>query len=141
MIKLKNLLNEYTENSFQMDKIEPKKRLEKTAVAKMMPKTTPTIQEAEKKISDWVGERIFFHSQFFIVKPKGNKPDTSTYWIGLTEYYTNDEKINVSKISVADVTGQEPNTPVKNILAEAYVSTDVALGEIRSAFEVIRKGS
>ncbi len=139
MIKLKDLLNEYTENSFQMDKIETNKRLERTPASKMMPKTVRTIQEAEKRISNYVGKKVFVNSSAFYVKQKGSKQDSPTYWVGVEEFYTNDEKINVSKISVADVTGQEPNTPVKNILAEAYVATDVVMGEIKSGFQIIKK--
>jgi len=75
MIKLKDLLNEYTENSFQMDKIESNKRLEKTPASKMMTKTVRTIQEAEKRISNYVGKKVFVHSSAFYVKQKGNKPD------------------------------------------------------------------
>ena len=141
MIKLKDLLNEYTMNSFQMDKIESNKRLERTPASKMMPKSVRTIQEAEKRISNYVGKKVFVNSSAFYVKQKGSKPDSPTYWVGIEEFYTNDEKINVSKIAVADVTGQEPNTPVKNILAEAYVATDVVLSEIRSGFEIIKKMS
>jgi len=126
-------------NSFQMDKIESNKRLERTPASKMMPKTVRTIQEAEKRISNYVGKKVFVNSSAFYVKQKGNKQDSPTYWVGVEEFYTNDEKINVSKISVADVTGQEPNTPVKNILAEAYVATDVVMGEIKSGFQIIRK--
>ena len=145
MIKLKDLLNEYTENSFQMDKIESNKRLERTPASKMMPKSVRTIQEAEKRISNYVGKKVFVNSSAFYVKQKGRKEDkifnlfSSTYWVGVEEFYTNDETINVSKISVADVTGQEPNTPVKNIFAEAYVATDVVFSEIRSGFEIIKK--
>lgn len=139
MIKLKDLLKEYTMNSFQMDKIESNKRLERTPASKMMPKSVRTIQESEKRISNYVGKKVFVNSSAFYVKQKGNKPDSPTYWVGVEEFYTNDEKINVSKIAVADVTGQEPNTPVKNILAEAYVATDVVMGEIKSGFQIIRK--
>ena len=147
MIKLKDLLNEYTMNSFQMDKIESNKRLERTPASKMMPKSVRTIQEAEKRISNYVGKKVFVNSSAFYVKQKGRKEDkifnlfSSTYWVGVEEFYTNDETINVSKISVADVTGQEPNTPVKNIFAEAYVATDVVFSEIRSGFEIIKKMS
>ena len=145
MIKLKDLLKEYTMNSFQMDKIESNKRLERTPASKMMPKSVRTIQEAEKRISNYVGKKVFVASSAFYVKQKGRKEDkifnlfSSTYWVGVEEFYTNDETINVSKISVADVTGQEPNTPVKNIFAEAYVATDVVFSEIRSGFEIIKK--
>ena len=139
MIKLKDLLKEYTMNSFQMDKIESNKRLERTPASKMMPKSVRTIQEAEKTISNYVGKKVFVNSSAFYVKQKGSKPDSPTYWVGVEEFYTNDEKINVSKIAVADVTGQEPNTPVKNIFAEAYVATDVVFSEIRSGFEIIKK--
>ena len=139
MIKLKDLLNEYTMNSFQMDKIESNKRLERTPIAKMMPKTVRTIQEAEERISNYVGKKVFVHSLALHIKQKGNKPDSPTYWVGVEEFYTNDEKINVSKISVADITGQESNTTVKNILAEAYVATDVVMSEIKSGFQIIKK--
>lgn len=141
MIKLKDLLKEYTMNSFQMDKIESNKRLERTPASKMMPKSVRTIQESEKRISNYVGKKVFVNSSAFYVKQKGSKPDSPTYWVGVEEFYTNDEKINVSKIAVADVTGQEPNTPVKNIFAQAYVATDVVLSEIRSGFEIIKKMS
>jgi len=145
MIKLKDLLNEYTMNSFQMDKIESNKRLERTPASKMMPKSVRTIQESEKRISNYVGKKVFVNSSAFYVKRKGRKEDkifnlfSSTYWVGIQEFYTNDEKINVSKISIADLTGKELNTPVKNILAEAYVATDVVMGEIKSEFEIIKK--
>lgn len=145
MIKLKDLLNEYTMDSFQMDKIESNKRLERTPASKMMPKTVGTIQEAEKRISNYVGKKVFVNSSAFYVKRKGRKEDkifnlfSSTYWVGVEEFYTNDEKINVSKISIADLTGKELNTPVKNIFAEAYVATDVVMGEIKSGFEIIKK--
>jgi hypothetical protein len=142
----KETLNEVTDDNFTprgVDKLEAEEFLEQ-----LMPRTSQTTEEAEERIWDFEGGRMFIHYQYFDVKPHGNSPDRPTYRLHNSQYYLNEtqlrlqrrdpnERVNVTLLSITDIT--DPNN--EEDLGSAYVNTDVYLAEQRVVFEILNKQS
>ena len=142
----KETLNEVTDDNFTprgVDKLEAEEFLEQ-----LMPRTSQTTEEAEERIWDFEGGRMFIHYQYFDVKPHGNSPDRPTYRLHNSQYYLNEtqlrlqrrdpnERVNVTLLSIDDIT--DPDNRIS--LGSAYVSTDVYLAEQRVVFEILNKQS
>jgi hypothetical protein len=142
----KETLNEVTDDNFTprgVDKLEAEEFLEQ-----LMPRTSQTTEEAEERIWDFEGGRMFIHYQYFDVKPHGNSPDRPTYRLHNSQYYLNEtqlrlqrrdpnERVNVTLLSITDIT--DPNN--EEDLGSAYVSTDVYLDEQPRVFEILNKRS
>jgi len=142
------ILNEYSTDNFNPIEIPRKEELNSTFFKKLMPRTSKTIKDATKRIESWAGGTMFTHVQYFEVRPNGNAEDRPTYRIHNEQYWLNDtqlgwagrsgEKVNVTKISVYDISEGEGN---EIFFGKAYVDTDVYLKEHRVVFEELKRRS
>ena len=142
------IINEYSTDNFNPMEIPRKEELNSTFFKKLMPRTSKTIKDATKRIESWAGGTMFTHVQYFEVRPNGNAEDRPTYRIHNEQYWLNDtqlgwagrsgEKVNVTKISVYDISEGEDN---EIFFGKAYVDTDVYLKEHRVVFEELKRRS
>ena len=142
------ILNEYSTDNFNPIEIPKKEELNSTFFKKLMPRTSKTIKDATKRIESWAGGTMFTHVQYFEVRPNGNAEDRPTYRIHNEQHWLNDtqlgwagrsgEKVNVTKISVYDISEGEGN---EIFFGKAYVDTDVYLKEHRVVFEELKRRS
>ena len=140
------MLSEVSDNNFNPP--TPKELEAQEFLDQLMPKTSNTIEEAEKRIWEFEGGTMFIHYQYFDVKPNGNSPDRPTYRLHNTQYWLNDtqlrlqrrdpnERVNVTLLSITDIT--DPSN--EEDLGSVYVSTDIYLAEQRVVFDIINKQS
>ena len=142
------IINEYSTDNFNPIEIPRKEELNSTFFKKLMPRTSKTIKDATKRIESWAGGTMFTHVQYFEVRPNGNAEDRPTYRIHNEQYWLNDtqlgwagrsgEKVNVTKISVYDISEGEGN---EIFFGKAYVDTDVYLKEHKVVFEELKRRS
>jgi len=140
------LLKEVTSDNFTppaVKKLEAEEFLEQ-----LMPKTAQTVEEAEERIWDFEGGRMFIHYQYFDVKPHGNSPDRPTYRLHNSQYWLNDTQlrlqrrdpnkgVNTTLLSITDITDPDNEEDLGSI----YVNTDTYLAEQRVVFEIINNQS
>ena len=142
------IINEYSTDNFNPMEIPRKEEINSTFFKKLMPRTSKTIKDATKRIESWAGGTMFTHVQYFEVRPNGNAEDRPTYRIHNEQYWLNDtqlgwagrsgEKVNVTKISVYDISEGEGN---EIFFGKAYVDTDVYLKEHKIVFEELKRRS
>ena len=117
-IKLfEEFLNESTMDNFRPEILSNKDKVDMKLFKSLMPRTSKTVKDAERRIQTWKGNKMFVRYQVFTVQPNGNNPDLPTYEFYNSQYWLNDtqlgwagregEKVNVTLLTITDVT--DPN--------------------------------
>jgi hypothetical protein len=146
LFKESQSLNEVTDNNFNPP--TPKELEAQEFLEQLMPRTAQTTDKAMERISDFAGNTMFIHYQYFDVKPHGNSPDRPTYRLHNSQYWLNEtqlrlqrrnpeERVNVTLLSITDITDPANEEDLGSI----FVNTQVYLDEQPRVFEILNKRS
>jgi hypothetical protein len=130
--EIRKVVNEISTDRLHLN---PIKELPAGMFKKLMPKTAATTQDAKARIESYVGKPMYTHVQYFEVQPKGNTPDKPTYRLLQHQYYYTGIKVNVTAVTVIDITEEE------RILGKVYVDTKVFLEEVPVVFNILKRTS
>jgi hypothetical protein len=126
MIKLKQLLTEYSEHSFKMPKLQ--KKIYMGYFKKLMPKTARTEKKAEKRLKDMVGKWEDVHVQYHEVQPKNSN----------TEVFIHQSHYHNAGVVELNIT-LDPDG-VDEYLGGIFADKNTFLKELQSNFKILKKG-
>ncbi len=144
------VVNEYSSENFTAPELRSKEIIKPKVLAKLLPRTAKTTEEAADRIKSFDGTAMATHVQYFVVRPHGNKEDRPTYRIHEQQYYKwrpNDPKVDVSKLYFLQLKeGANWNDSGKtedswDVLGHTFVTTSQWLDELNRVFEVIKRVS
>ena len=131
-------LNEYTDDRFVIPM--PGRRLNPAFLSKKLglTKTAHTVADATAELQKHVGEKVFFHLQYFNVRMNGNDPSRPIFQLHQRQYYQGEGKWNVTELIVFSKDDAKDNTPGKYI-GTILVDTKTFLAECKVALEILKR--
>jgi len=146
--EIQHILKEYSSyNSFKVSSVTKgyENPINPSLLSKILPMSAKTRIDAEERLRTFEGGQMYVYNQVHYVKPNSNRPDRPLFYFGQSQYYLRNDNVNVTKISIMDVTEAGLNwtnnkSKVKN-LGWAFVDTDVFLKEMKISYEIIKKVS
>ena len=106
MIKLKQVLQEFTDMNFEMKYVKDKNANKVIAVLKKLGFgiSAGDVKAARNRLEDYEGGKMFKHMQYHVVddkKRENHLPHMSdVYFIYQTQHYLRDSDVDVTKVSV-----------------------------------------
>jgi len=127
MIKLKNILKEFTDQNFQMRKEENPGKvgslLSKVGFSGIAPD-----KKAYSRLKSFEGGKMFVHIQYHVIETK-----LGHVFIHQTQYWLKDKDVNVTKISVETIKGEwnPRGTTDRKDIGSAFVDTKKFLAALK----------